>query len=798
MLVLGVMLLLAIWGTTVELTRSADRFVYDHLLTASPRGADDRIIVIAIDDRSLEALGRWPWSRSIHAQLLNRLASDRASQPKAVLLDLLLTEPSASAAEDASLASAMGGLPCVTVPMVREPVAQYGQTYRVHVPVAPLAAVARVGHAHLRPDSDGVARSVFLREGTEGTWFDHVAWALFSGCKSEKTSDSSMLGTSPANGTPAPTPLAWRQDHHILIPYVGPPGSYMTVPYINVLRGEVPASLFKDRYVLLGATAPGLQDRLPTPTSADQGAMPGVEIHANVLDALLNDRRIKPLPLAPLLLATLLPLALQMLGFLFLKPRHSLALTASLWLLVITSSALAMQLAGIWWPPVTSLMVLTLTYLLWTWRRLEAVMAYMGRELATLDAEPAVLPELAPALPASAPLTDPLEQQIETLHRAVSRVRNLRQFASDSLEHLPVGAVVCDTAGRILSANRVACTLLTPAPPAQQEATDTVSLAGRNFSDVLRPWLLQQPDGTTEMAQLESDYARLSGLQVQGAQGRSFRLDLVPVQSTSPAAPMGWLIGLVDLTAEQNMQEQRADMLRFLSHDLRTPQSSILALLEMQEKATSAIPEAQLRERVARQVDRTLQLTDDFVQLARAESDDNYRFEIIDLTSVLLEACDQVWALARSRQIALQHQLLEDTGEGPVLVHADGALLVRAMVNLLGNALHYSPAHTTVTVGLTSGGGEAIVTIQDQGQGIRQQDIPHLFEKYRRFQPPTDGSAEDPMKVSQPANVQGLGLGLAQVKAVIERHKGHISCSSTPGMGTTFRITLPLCKTIDG
>lgn len=418
-------------------------------------------------------------------------------------------------------------------------------------------------------------------------------------------------------------------------------------------------------------------------------------------------------------------------------------------------------------------------------------MAYVGRELATLDAEPAVLPELAPALPASVPLTDPLERQIETLHRAVSRVRNLRQFASDSLEHLPVGTVVCDTVGRIMSANRVAVTLLTPVPPMLQEATATINLAGRTFSDVLRPWLSRQPDEPANLAQPEGDYTRLSGLQVQGPQGRSFRLDVVPVQATTSSTPIGWLIGLVDLTAEQHMQEQRADMLRFLSHDLRTPQSSILALLEMQETATSALPEAQLRERVARQVDRTLQLTDDFVQLARAESDDSYRFDVVDLTNLLLDACDQVWPLARSRHISLQHDLLENTGENPVLVDADGALLVRAMVNLLSNALHYSPPHTTVTVAISSAAAQATITIQDQGHGIRAQDIPHLFERYRRFHAPADPS--------QPhANVQGLGLGLAQVKAVVDRHKGHISCTSWPDMGTTFRITLPLCKTIAG
>jgi len=112
------------------------------------------------------------------------------------------------------------------------------------------------------------------------------------------------------------------------------------------------------------------------------------------------------------------------------------------------------------------------------------------------------------------------------------------------------------------------------------------------------------------------------------------------------------------------------------------------------------------------------------------------------------------------------------------MVSADQSLLTRALFNVLENAIKYSPSGTTVRLRHSSEQGWLECRISDQGPGIAAEDLPELFNQYRRFDS-SQGS-------------EGLGLGLTMVKAVVERHGGRISCESEVGKGTTFSLRLPL------
>lgn len=107
-------------------------------------------------------------------------------------------------------------------------------------------------------------------------------------------------------------------------------------------------------------------------------------------------------------------------------------------------------------------------------------------------------------------------------------------------------------------------------------------------------------------------------------------------------------------------------------------------------------------------------------------------------------------------------------------------LLTRALFNLLENAVKYSPAGTVVSLSIRLEGDWLSCRIVDQGKGIAAAELPRLFSQYQRFAS-AEGSA-------------GLGLGLAMVKTVIDRHGGRIGCQSQVGQGTTFEIRLPLLK----
>jgi signal transduction histidine kinase len=177
--------------------------------------------------------------------------------------------------------------------------------------------------------------------------------------------------------------------------------------------------------------------------------------------------------------------------------------------------------------------------------------------------------------------------------------------------------------------------------------------------------------------------------------------------------------------------------------------------------------------RIERHARRTLDLAEEFVQLARAESS-TYRMETVDLTDLLDEAADEVWPQAQAQQITIEVQRPDE----PALCEADRGLLTRAMVNLIGNAVkHGGQEQTEVRCSVQRAGAGWRVAITDQGPGVTPEQQQHLFQQFARIGP-DQGAA------------RGVGLGLVFVRTVVERHGGRIEVSSQQGHGATFHFTL--------
>ena len=741
---LGVSLILLPLTAVLSLSHglTLSNLLYDNLQRLSPLPVDPRILIVTIDDYSLQQLGKWPWPRPVHADLLDRLT---AAQPRGVLFDVIFSEPDPNPENDQRLAQALCQAGNVYIPLLREGVARFDQPLAEIEPVAPLSQCAKgVGHINAEADADGKVRSVYLREGPAPQPRAQLAWLLY-----QASTDAAVA--LPGSSAPQ-TAQGWQRSHNVRIPFIRQPGGFPTVPYVSVLRGDVPAQLLRDRLILIGSTAPGLGDRYVTPQSASLGTTPGIEIQANLLNGLLQQRSILVLGNGwTLSLSTALVAAL--LALLLFRPRRALWLTLGGLASALLVSALLLR-AGWWWSPMASLLGMILGYLVWNWRRLNAVLAYFGWELQRLDNEPKVFPERRRT---AAPAGDVLQGQIVALEQAMSRTRDTRRFIADGLEYLPVATLISGPDGRVLLANRNARGLF---------ADDLVGeplmarLAGLGYPGL-------QEGALPAISTLGSSEFR-------DTQGRSLRLELAPLLPADGGAAIGWLLSLTDLSLEREAEEQRAVLLRFLSHDLRAPHSAILALLDVQHQQGSADP--QLHSQIEVQVRKALGLTEAFVQLAKAESE-AYQFAPSMFAMLVLDAFDQAMSCAQLKQIELLHDLDEEA-EGMVL--ADPSLLTRALFNLLENAIKYSPAGSQVRVRVSYAQGWLSCEISDQGQGISAQELPELFSQYRRF-----ASAQ---------GSEGLGLGLSMVKAVVDRHGGRIFCQSRVNEGTTFRMELPLLE----
>ncbi|MBI3285546.1 MAG: CHASE2 domain-containing protein [Burkholderiales bacterium] len=757
----------------------ADQVWYDRCLQINSQPARDDIIIVAIDDYSLRELGKWPWPRPRHAELLRQID---AAQPLAIGMDLLFSEAD-PAGGDSQLAEALTLSNKVILPLVSE---SAGQGLSASRPLPMLAGAARqLGHIHLELDKDGVARSLFLREGSNGEWWPHFALAMQEVAnKVAPGTEASLPGarlpvqqrkeqrTSDAGGV-------WQRDYRMHIPYYGSSGHFQSVPYVAVLRGEVPAAFFRNKYVLIGATATGMADSFPTPVSADDGMISGIEINANILASLLDGRSITLAPALPAVLCNLLLIALALLAYQLLSPRTALLINGSLIVATLIASFLMLRYAGYWLPPSAALLGLSIAYPLWSWRRLEAAILYLGEEFSLLDKEPHLLPEPAATEPAerTPALSDTLEQRINAMRSAASRVRDLRQFVSDSLSSLPDATLVTTTDGNVLLSN--------------QAARDY--FAGLGFSavnDALAPYLfagMSHPQSVTQgrdrgfswwnLLDLQHSKSMAQGVEVRDGRQNDMLIKSAPCYNADRQLA-GWIISLIDISAIRAAERSRDETLHFISHDMRSPQASILALLELQQDPATALPQAEFLARIEKASRITLALADNFVQLARAESQD-YRYETVDFQDILLDAGEEMWSLAKSKNIRIGTDIA--VGEYPV--SADRALMTRVLTNLLSNAIKYSPRDTTITCSLqlrqSLADAQVICTISDQGYGIARADQNKLFQRFQRLR-----------NSGQPHN-DGVGLGMVFVKAVLDRHHAQITFSSVPDRGTTFHIKLP-------
>jgi signal transduction histidine kinase len=155
------------------------------------------------------------------------------------------------------------------------------------------------------------------------------------------------------------------------------------------------------------------------------------------------------------------------------------------------------------------------------------------------------------------------------------------------------------------------------------------------------------------------------------------------------------------------------------------------------------------------------------------------RREEVSLADLLPPVIDQIEPLARHKEVALAQEI-----PAPVVVKGDLDLLIRLFLNLLDNAIKYTPSGGRVTVSARAIGDEAVVTVSDTGPGIPPEHLPHLFERFYRIE-------ADRARYLEEDGQGGAGLGLAIAAEIVRVHEGKIQVGSKMEEGTTFSVRLP-------
>jgi two-component system phosphate regulon sensor histidine kinase PhoR len=237
------------------------------------------------------------------------------------------------------------------------------------------------------------------------------------------------------------------------------------------------------------------------------------------------------------------------------------------------------------------------------------------------------------------------------------------------------------------------------------------------------------------------------------------------------------LVNLRDIAEQKEQERMHRDFVSMAAHELRTPLTAIKGFTRTLMLKAHLISEERRNEylsMVNEQSNRLAHLVDDLMQVSRIDAGRVLLDpQPLDVEETLLGLLDQFRSKWTDRSIEIIRG-----GEPMPAVFADPHKFEEILINLIDNAVKYSPSDSPVEVDLSSNSAEIRINVRDRGAGIEADEIPNLFQKFARIS-------------SSASEVPGTGLGLYIVKGFVEAHGGHVWVESVPGEGSTFSFTLP-------
>jgi two-component system, OmpR family, sensor histidine kinase SenX3 len=258
------------------------------------------------------------------------------------------------------------------------------------------------------------------------------------------------------------------------------------------------------------------------------------------------------------------------------------------------------------------------------------------------------------------------------------------------------------------------------------------------------------------------------------------RLGREPIAVSAQVAPLvdsGYVALLLDdVTEGRRLEAVRRDFVANVSHELKTPVGALTLLAEAVQDAADD-PEAIRRfaGRMQHEGTRLGRLVAELIELSRLQGAEPLPSPaVVDVDEIVAEAVDRTRLAAESAGIAVV-----SGGQSRLRVRGNEGQLVTALVNLVDNAIAYSPTGTRVAVGTRRRDGYVEISVSDQGIGVAERDLERVFERFYRSDP------------ARSRATGGTGLGLAIVKHIATNHGGGVSVWSVEGSGSTFTLRLP-------
>ena len=742
------------------------------------RGTSPHVGLILIDDASLERYGRWPWKRSLLAQVV-RAAS--AEHPKALGLDILLSEAEDDT-NDRQLAKVLkdAGNMVLVSKISNSP---QGRLWVEPLPLFARNAVA-VGHAQAALGPDSICRSIPVRELS----LDGPRWAfalevvrVASGAILEDNGRELRIGERkiPTVGPSSHAVVAgveFESLRFLPIDYRGQiaPGEtsppFSAVSVVDLLDGKAGSQL-QGKAVLIGFGSTEIGDRIPTPVS-DRLPMPGVEIHANLIDGVLAGRSLRPLNgWLNLLVLCAFSASSTWVGLRWPIGRGLVALAALLavglaasyfafaWMHILVGLGpflCVALLAG----PLAQLQNLVLVDRGLTQGLRQLQIALMG--------EPTKKNSLPAALRAEIrPTEGDLHWKVSLLRQLQAELSSLYAFDETLLKAMQEGLAVFSVDGRVIFRN--------PQWESFCEKQGWDATAGLdNFAAALREpvWRDLHKSLAAPEVWLDSEVYLGEGL---------WRLRAVRLKGRSPSDASDLIMVVVaDQTARLERDRARAEALGFVTHELRTPLVSIQGFAEYLLRYSKERASSEAAATIFQESGRLVAMINTYLDVLRLEAGARpMRKETFQVGETVKQVARVIQPIAQASEIKVRIEIAADL---PAL-QGDSHLIEGALLNLVSNAIKYSARGSEVKLRAEAEGEGVVLEVWNPGPAIPAEELVRLFEPFYR-------------RNEQEETTRGWGLGLAFVKRIAEQHGGKAEAWSESGSGTSFRIHLPVPRLI--
>lgn len=753
--------------------------------------APENIVIVSIDDASLQRFGKFPWSRKITADCLDKIT---AGKPKAVGIDIIYAEES-DLGDDEALANSIKKNGRVVLPMqLFEKVSQTNSTQKEIAWLNPIQefeqSAAAKGHAHAAPDVDGTLRSVQLSKTDEkgnrfwafGLEILRVAEQIQPNDFEEKP-DILRLGTyqiklfsNETENDVIPLGASLIRPNEMLINYIGTTKSFHYYSFIDILDGKIPPETFADKIVLIGATSPTLGDSQVTPymhfsaTDNKEGgqAMPGVEVHANIINTIKNHLWLGFLPQFWEFGLAFLVILGATVAVKMIDGWQQILILALILLAIIGGSLLAFNRLNLILPLPEMLTAFLLAVpLLLLDRSLSASrdLDIKLHRLAEVQNELLLSPnvESTNVTVQTKLIPHNLEWKLQAVDEIAARLLSRMSFINRVLAGMSEGVIVADTKNQVVFVNNSLTKMFEIEPQ---------NFIGQDFSDFFldrKIFTKIELEKAVEQV-LKGEYFEKE-FELSANNKLHYFLRFSPVTSENTEI-LGILVLLSDVTKQRELDRLKAETVQLVSHELRAPLTSIQGLSDVLRKFPVSNEESQeMLDTIHSEAIRLNELINRFLDIKRLESGgQNLQISTVNLND-LLENCVQTansFALERETKI----QFIKN--EKQLTIQADAQLLKQAVDNLLNNAIKYSPPQSNIEIKAVKTQNETQIIVKDHGYGIPPESLTRIFDNFYRLE-------RDVL-----SKTIGTGLGLAFVKEVAEKHGGRVTVESQENIGSMF------------